>query len=451
MRSVRIGSGSASAEDRIEPALELAQYGDIQYLCFDTLSEKEIQTATLRKRRNPKEGFDNHIEMRLEPLLPLCAQWGIKLISNMGSANPRGAVQLIQKLCKKLGLKGLKIACILGDDVRSTLAKLDPVVAETGQPVSAFESNLMSANAYIGADVVVTALRQGADIVIGGRISDASLYLAPPMYEFGWRADDNDWDRLARGIIVGHILECAGHATGGNFADPGYKEVPDLHRLGFPIAEIARNGDAVITKVPGSGGIVTTATVTEQLLYEMSDPANYIEPDVTADITEARVEQQGKDRVSVRGVRGKTRPANLKVSLGVLEGFIGEGVLFFGGPGAVEKAKLAGEIVTKRLDLIGVKPEELRVDYIGINALFHPHTAPPAAPLREVGLRVAGRTKARADAAKIAYEVYALPTNGPSGISAGAIREGVTEVLGYYHTFIPRERVKSTVAVVEVK
>ncbi len=451
MRAVRIGSGSASAEDRIEPAIELARLGNIQYLCFDTLSEKEIQTATLRKLRNPAAGFDNHIEMRLEPLLPMCAEKGIKIISNMGSANPRGAVELIRTIAKGLGLRGLRIGYILGDDVLATIRSLDPVVVESGCPVSAFGENLISANAYIGADVVASALQQRADLVIGGRISDASLYLAPPMYEFGWQAEDNDWDRLACGIIVGHILECAGHATGGNFADPGYKDVPDLHRLGFPIAEVFENGDAIITKVPGSGGIVTTATVTEQLLYEMGDPANYIEPDVVADITEARVEQQGKDRVSVRGVGGKKRPANLKVSLGVLEGFIGEGVLFFGGPGAMEKAKLAGEIVTKRLDLIGVKPEELRVDYIGINALFHPHTAPPAAPLREVGLRVAGRTKARAEAAKIAYEVYALPTNGPSGISAGAIREGVTEVLGYYHTFIPRERVKPTVAVVEVK
>ncbi len=450
MNSVRLGSGSAMAEDRIEPAIELAQSGDIKYLCFDTLSEKEIQTASLRKIRNLREGFDNHIEMRMEPLLPICAKRGVKIISNMGSANPRGGVDLIQTICKGLGLTGLKIACILGDDVLTTVMETDPLVAETGRRLSSFGKNLISANAYIGADAVASALERGANIVIGGRIADASLFLGPLMYEFGWKSNENGWDRLARGIIVGHLMECAGHITGGNFADPGYKDVPDLHRLGFPIAEVYENGDAVITKVLGTGGLVSTATVTEQLLYEMGDPANYIEPDVVADITEARVEPAGKDRVSVRGIKGKPRPANLKVSLGVLEGFMGEGTLFFGGSGAFEKAKLAGEIVKKRLDLIGVNPAELRIDYIGVNALFQPDYEIPVTTLREVGLRVAGRTRERADAAKIAYEVYALPTNGPSGISAGAVREGVSEVLGYYHTFIPREMVQPLVTVEDV-
>jgi len=436
------------AEDRIEPAIELARSGDIKYLCYDALSEKEIQLASLRKLRNSTEGHDKYIEKRLEPILPFCANRGLKLVSNMGSANPLRAAEVIKGLCRKLDVRGLKIASIVGDDVLSIMREIDPVVAETGQPVSAFGERVISANAYIGAEAILTALRQGADIVVGGRIADASLYLGPILHEFGWKADD--WDRIARGLIVGHIMECGGQSTGGNFADPGYKDVLDLHRLGFPIAEVFESGETILTKVPGSGGMVTTATVTEQLLYEMGDPANYIEPDVIVDITEATVEQAGKDRVWIRGVKGKPRPLQLKVALGVLDGFIGEGMLFFGGPGAYEKAKLAGEIIMKRLDLIGVKSEELRIDLVGVNAIFQPNYELAVVAPREVGIRVAGRTCDRAEAAKIAYEVNACPTNGPAGMSAlsgGLTRDDVREVLAYYHTFIARERVRPTVSV----
>ena len=448
MKTVRVGAGSACFVDMIEPATELAERGGLSYLCFDSIAELTTVLMAKQKAQDPTKGYDPYLEKRFRPILPLCARNGTKIIGNMGVTNPLAAQDLMIALAKEFGLKGLKIAAVLGDDVLDLVQEIDPVVYQTGERVSAFGDRLFAANAYIPSSPIVEALRQGADVVITGRMGDSALFLAPLTFEFGWKEDD--WDVLAGGMMIGHLMECAGQVTGGYYASPPHKAVPDLHRLGFPIAQVEPDGTAVITKLPGTGGTVTKATCTEQLLYETHDPAAYVHAEVIADFRQIQFDEVGPDQVRVSGVRGKPRPSHLKVLLGVHDGYMGRGEIFYGGYAAYERARLASDRILKRLEIVGARPDELSIDFIGVDSHFKSADGSVSSIPREVGVRVCGRCKDRETAELIAYEMLTLPCNGPAGGSCVFPEESVSEIAGVYNTFIPRDLVKPSLVIKEV-
>ncbi len=436
MKTIRIGSGAGYSGDRIEPAVELAEKGDIQYLVFECLAERTIAIAQQAKMKDPKAGYDALLVARMEACLPVCWKNKVKIITNMGAANPASGAEKIREVAHQLGIKGLKIAAVTGDDVLDVLKKGDYLIEETGEKSSALKDKMVSANAYLGAQCVTEALKNGADVVITGRVADPAIFIAPAIYEFGW--DVNNWDLMGQAIVMGHLLECAGQITGGYFPDPGYKDVPGIGRLGFPIAEVQKDGTFVITKVPGSGGMVTLATCKEQFLYEIHDPSSYITPDVIADYTGVQMTQIGKDQVRVTGGKGRPRTDTLKVSIGFVDSYIGEGQISYGGPGAVARGKLALEIVAERLKFTGVEFSEIRYDLIGVNSLHQDKLSAGHDPY-EVRIRVAGRTKNMKEAVRIGNEVETLYTNGPAG-GAGAWKVA-REVVAMVSTLIPRNLV----------
>lgn len=443
MKKIRIGGGAGFARDRIEPAVELAEKGNIDYLIFECLAERTIATDHLEKMSNPNKGYNVGLERRMAAVLPICAQKGIKIITNMGSANPEMAARRIAEICKDMGIEGLKVAAIVGDDVTELVKGMDTNIFETGESLDVIRDKIISANAYVGAEAIVDALRQGADIVINGRSADPSLFLAPMMYEFNWKPDD--WHLIGNGTVLGHLMECGGQVTGGYFADPGYKDVEGLAYLGFPICEVQEDGKAIITKVPGSGGKVTLQTCKEQMLYEIHDPNSYFTPDVVADFSGVEFTEVAPDVVSVVGGTGRARTNTYKVSVGYHDSFIGEGQLSYAGPGAYERAKLAVDIVEKRLKLQGLKADEMRVDFIGINSIHGPKMRGEALPY-EVRFRIAYRTSSAEEAAKVGTEVASLLTNGPAG-GAGDFAS-VREIIAILSVLIPRELVKPSVVFV---
>ncbi|WP_420135785.1 acyclic terpene utilization AtuA family protein [Rhodopseudomonas sp.] len=445
MRTIRIGSGAGYSGDRIEPAVELAEKGDIQYLGFECLAERTIALAQQEKMKNPDAGFDPLLEQRMRAVLPICKARGIKVITNMGAANPRAAAQATARIAKDLGVRTLKIAAVGGDDVLDACRDGNLPFLELDGRVGDLGNRLLSANAYLGAEPIVRALAAGADVVITGRVSDPALFLAPLIHEFGWALDD--WDRLGKGVLVGHLLECAGQITGGYFADPGFKDVEGLARLGFPIGEVSQDGEVVITKVAGSGGAVTEATCKEQLLYEIHDPANYMQPDVIADFSRVRIEQIGPDRVRVSGATGKPATDTFKTSVGFIDSYVGEGQMSYAGPGAVARARLALDIVRERLSLCSVRLDEARFDLIGMDALHGAELSARHEPY-EVRIRVAGRTGNREDAVLVGNEVETLYTNGPAG--GGGAFKAVREVIAVASVLVPKKLASPTLQMFDV-
>ena len=443
MKTVRIGSGAGYAGDRIEPAVELATHGSLDYLVFECLAERTIALAQEARAKDPSRGFDPMLERRLEAVLPACRERGVTIVTNMGAANPASAGACARELAQRLGCLGLTIATVSGDDVYDVVMTGDFTIAETGEPVSALKDRLISANAYIGAEPIVRALSQGAQLVITGRAADPSLFVAPLVHSFGWQPDQ--WAELGRATLVGHLLECAGQVTGGYFADPGRKDVDDLERLGFPIAEVPEHGPVIITKVSGTGGLVTEATCKEQLLYEIHDPSAYVTPDTVADFSRVTVTDVGHDRVAVAGATGRARPDVLKVSLGYRDGYIGEGQISYAGSGAVRRARLAAAVARDRLERSGISRSDLRCDLIGVSALHGEGISAAAMDPYEVRVRVAARAASREAAQRIGEEVEALYTNGPAG--GGGATRSVREVVAIASTFIPRALVPCTVRV----
>ncbi|WEX14069.1 DUF1446 domain-containing protein [Pseudomonas sp. G11] len=435
MNTLRIGSGAGYSGDRIEPAVELAEHGDLDYLVFECLAERTIALAQQARISDPQGGYDPLLSERMRRVLPFVGRRDgrrrLRVITNMGAANPVAAAIEVRRIANELGL-GLKVVAVLGDDVLDILRPEQ--VLDNGQTLGSLGARLISANAYLGVDGILEALGAEADVVITGRVADPSLFLAPQMFEFGWAMDD--WPRLGRGTLVGHLLECAGQVSGGYFADPGFKDVNDLARLGFPLAEINADGDAVITKVAGSGGRVSRATCTEQLIYEVHDPAAYLTPDVTADFSQVTFIDDATDRVRAQGANGRARPEQLKVSVGYLDGWIGEGQMSYGGPGAVARAQLARDVVLKRLELMGVKMQEVRAELIGLDSLHGPRGS--VEPW-EVRLRVAARCEERSEAVRVGNEVETLYTNGPSG--GGGASKSVRQVVAVASLLLPRNAV----------
>lgn len=434
MKTVRIGCGAGYSGDRIDPAMELAAKGDLAYLVFECLAERTIALAQKAKLRDPGAGFDPLLEERMEAVLPLCAEKGIRIISNMGAANPRTAASKTREVARRLGLRPLRIAAIAGDDVLHLLRSGCVVEESLEGPLPARES-ILSANAYLGTIPIVEALTAGADVILTGRVADPALFLAPLIHEFGWSLED--WDLLGQGTVIGHLLECAGQLTGGYFADPGYKEVPNLAHLGFPIAEVSEDGGAVFSTVEGSGGRITRATCTEQLLYEIMDPAAYITPDVIADFSKVSIEDAGVGRVRVTGGCGRARPAKLKVSVGYQDGFAGEGQISYAGPNAQRRAQLARDILAERLARYPIS--ELRFDFIGINSIHGEQLSRNAATPYEVRLRAAGRSDSMRAATMVPREVEALYTNGPAG-GGGAVGS-MREIIAVHSVLMARELV----------
>jgi hypothetical protein len=377
----------------------------------------------------------------MRAVLPVCASKGIKIVTNMGAANPEGAANKTAEIAKSLGLSSLKIAAVVGDDVLDACKAGDFPILEFDGTIRQLGNRLLSANAYLGAEPMVEALKRGADVVITGRASDPALFLAPMVQAFGWAMDD--WNLLGQGTVAGHLLECAGQITGGYFADPPYKDVPDLARLGFPIGEVGEDGSLVVTKVEGSGGAVTARTCKEQLLYEVHDPTHYLQPDVVADFSQVKVEEIARNRVRVGGGRGTTRTGTLKVSVGYVDSYIGEGQISYAGPGALSRGRLALDIVRERLKLTGVAASELRFDLIGVDSLHGTGVSAGANEPYEVRVRVTGRTENLREAVRIGNEVETLYTNGPA--AGGGAFKSAREVVAIASVLLPRELAKPQV------
>ncbi|WP_412776085.1 acyclic terpene utilization AtuA family protein [Thalassospira lucentensis] len=438
MKTIRIGTGAGFSGDRIEPAVELAKHGEIDYLIFECLAERTIALAQQAKMRDPHAGFDPLLERRMRAVLSVCRDKGIRIISNMGAANPVGAAKRTVEIARELGLTGLRVAAVQGDDVLDILSPDTFHIDEENCALRDFSKQVVSANAYLGAGGIVDALVAGADVILTGRAADPSMFLAPQIFEFGWEMDD--WTRLGRGTLVGHLLECGGQITGGYFADPGIKDVPDLARLGFPIAEITENGNAIITKLSGTGGCVTAATCKEQLLYEVHDPKRYIQPDVIADFSGVEITEIGPDRVAIAGGNGFQKTGSLKVSVGYVDSCVGEGQISYAGPGAVARGRLALDILRQRMELAGICCQEIRGELIGVNSVF-PQAEPADDAPGEVRLRFVVRTDDLATAARIGEEVESLYLNGPAG--GGGVTKSTREVVAIVSGLLPEGHLKT--------
>jgi len=445
---VRIGCGAGFSGDRIEPAVILAEQGDLDYLVFECLAERTIAMAVRTRLKQEDSGYDPLLVERLGAVLPAAVRNRVRIISNMGAANPVAAARRAAELAGKLGLGPLKIAAVTGDDVLAQLREKDRPLMDAQGTVWQWPGDLISANAYLGAEPIAQALAQGADIVITGRAADPSLFLAPLVHEFGWAW--NDWEHLGRATVIGHLLECAGQITGGYFADPGFKDVPEPWNLAFPIVEAEPDGSVVLTKVAGTGGAVDLRTVKEQILYEVHDPANYITPDVVVDFTTAQLEQVGPNRVRVAGISGKPRTPTLKVSIGCTEGFIGEDMFFYAGPGALRRAQLAKRILEERFKIVGLKAEEVRIDFLGMNAIhgeMTPHNQPEP---YEIAVRVAARTRTRDEAIKVGREVDGMAVSGVAMTGKRVPHQDRTrEIIGVWSSLVAREKITPSITMYE--
>lgn len=445
--ALAIGCAAGFGGDRADaagPVVDtLISRGGPAVLIFEMLAERTLALAQLARRENPEGGFAPLMEPAVRPILCRCLEHGIPIVSNFGAANPRAAARRILRIAEEQGLQRMRVAVVEGDDLSDARGRellrayLDPAYVTR---------ELVSANVYLGAGAIADALRAGAQVVVTGRVADPSLAVGPAMAHFGW--SETAWDTLGRATMAGHLLECGAQVTGGYFADPGLKDVPDLHTVGFPIAEIAADGCFVITKADRTGGVVDCRTVKEQLLYEVHDPAAYLTPDVVADISQAEVHEIGPDRVAVSGVRGHPRPATLKTTVCFAGGWLGEGEISYAGPNAEGRARLAADVIKRRIgDAL-----TLRFDLIGVLSVFgddHGRALAELAPgaVRDVRLRVAAAHSDRARVKRLLDEVTALLTCGPAG--GGGVRTSITSRLGSSSCYVPRELIQPTFTLLE--
>jgi len=439
---LRVGCAAGFSGDRTdaaEPVVDaLIASGGPAVLIFETLAERTLALAQLARRDHPDGGYEPLLDDLLRPVLARCLQAGVRIVSNFGAANPPGAARRIAALARELGLREPRIAVVSGDDLSGDVHR-DMLRQAIGPAIDGLK--IVSANAYVGAEAIADALAAGADIVVCGRVADPSLTVGPALAHFGWARDD--WDRLARATMAGHLLECGAQVSGGYYADPGFKDVSGLARLGYPIAEVDADGHCVITKPPGTGGRIDAHTVKEQLLYEVHDPAAYLTPDVVADIGEATVTELGSDRVRLSGVRGHRRPAELKVNVCHESGWLAEGEISYAGPRAEARACLAADVLRERLHALG----PLRVDLIGVTSVLGDDAglalaSRPVGDARDVRLRVALNHADRGAAERLGREVTALYTCGPAG--GGGVRTSVRPRLGTVSCLVPRQQVPTS-------
>ena len=442
-KRVRIGAATGWSRDRFEPALDLILRGDLDYLGFDSMSEVTMSAAQAARVRNPDQpGYDPLLEARLAPLLAPAKARGVKLVTNQGWLDPQGAAQRIAALAREQGIKNLKVAAVSGGILTDQIADMGLSFVETGEPVDQRRDAIVSAETYLGAAGIVEALAAGADVVITTRIADGCVYLGPLAHEFGWGFDD--WHAMARGMVIGHLMECGCQVSGGYFADPGYKDVPDLHRVGNPICTITRDRN-VIGKLPDSGGLVSPATCKEQLLYEVQDPSAYLCPDVIADLTRVSFRELAENEVEVlTHDAGRPRTETLKALVGLREGFMTEEMVLFAGPGAMARAELTRDVLEKRFAAVQLDARELRMDLVGINSV-HREASPtqPEDPY-EVILRIALKTDDETEAGKLRREVDPLAVNGASGTgkwATSAPGSRIAPVVGLDAVLVPREAI----------
>uniref|UniRef100_UPI003B515DBA acyclic terpene utilization AtuA family protein n=1 Tax=Roseovarius indicus TaxID=540747 RepID=UPI003B515DBA len=443
MKTIRIGTGAGFQGDRIEPAVDLAERGELDYLVFECLGERTIALAQQARIADPSGGYDPNLERRMRAILPICARNGTRIVSNMGAANPLAAAERTIAIARDLGLTGFKVAAVTGDDVTGIIGR--SVLDETRAPAAELGDRLVSANAYIGVTGLIDALSAGADVVICGRASDPTLFLAPLMHEFGWAPDDVT--RLGRGTLVGHMLECAAQVTGGYFADPGKKDVTGLAQVGYPFAEVSADGTAVLSKLPGTGGRISVASCTEQLLYEIHDPARYLQPDVVADFSGVCFNEIGPDSIAMSGADGASATGFLKVSVGYLDGWIGEGQISYAGANCLARGNMAISLMRERLTPYTDSLMEQRGELIGVNSVWPAATA--TSQPTEVRMRYAARCSDAETARMIGEEVEGLYLAGPAG--GGGVTKGVRVCLAIASTLLPASQVTTHVEMMEVQ
>jgi hypothetical protein len=454
MKSIRVGCGSASWGDMLDPAIELAERGDVEYIGFDHLAELTMSILQRMKQNDPRRGYIPDLVPWMKRLLPIARAKGVRMLTNAGGANVAAAGDVVADLARSLGLTGMKIGLVHGDDVLDRISGFRAQGVkfpnlDTGEPdIDSIADRIVSANAYIGSDGQIQALAEGADLVITGRATDSSVYIAPMVHEFGWATDD--WDLMGAAIAVGHIIECSSGCAGGmsNF----WKDVKEPWRVAFPIAEIYENGDAIITKADGSGRMVTEWTVKEHLVYEVHDPRNYVMADGISDFSECRLSTVGPDRVKVTGFRGKPRPDQLKLCLGYEDGWIGESEISVCWPDAYEKAQFCERFLRGRFEALKLPITEMRIDFIGLNSIHGPLAAMPECvdELNEVRVRVAVKTTSREYANLVRREVTHLWTHGPVGTTAVISPPPPRQVISLWPTLLPRELAPQCTMVKEV-
>jgi hypothetical protein len=446
---IKIASGQGFWGDMIDAPVHQASKGHIDYLMMDYLAEVTMSILQKQKLKNPEFGYARDIPPLMERLLPLLKEKKFKVITNGGGVNPLACRDAIFAVAKKLGITGIKIGVVMGDNI---LNRVDELISqgvtlnnmETGESAAAVADKILSANVYFGAKPVVEALAEGADIVITGRVTDTGLTLAPMIHEFGWKWDD--WDKISAGTIAGHIIECGGQASGGNFLGD-WENVPDLARIGFPIVEAHPDGTFYITKHDNTGGLVSVETVSEQLLYEIGDPKEYITPDCIADFTSIHLEQAGKDRVKVYGITGRPATEFYKVSMSYDDGYSAFTTLTYSAPDALKKAEAADKILRTRLSDLGLQFDEIRTEFLGYNSCHGP-LVKRRDDLSEVVMRVGVRSRDKASIERFGKEIAPLILTGPPSVTgfAGG-RPKPSDVVAYWPALIPKKNVEPEVVV----
>ena len=448
---IRIASGQGFWGDLVDAPYQQVTAGQIDYLVMDYLAEVTMSILQKQKNKNPKLGYAKDIPDLMKRILPVCKQKNIKVITNGGGVNPEACAEAIIDVAKSLSINNLKIAVVVGDNIKDNLEEIvssgcELNNMETGESVIKVKDKLLSANVYFGAMPIVESLRLGADIVITGRTTDTGLTLAPMIYEFGWKEDN--YNLMAAGTIAGHILECGGQASGGNLlAD--WQSVPDLANIGFPIAEAYPNGEVIITNHDSLGGKVCFETVAEQLVYEIGDPAKYITPDCVADFTSVQLEEKGKNRVKVFGIKGNEPTEFYKVSCSYLSGYSAVGTLTYSWPQALTKAKAADKILRERLQKLNLTFDEIRTEYVGYDSCHGPlATQIDEDKINEVMLRVAVRGDDYESLERFGKEIAPLILTGPPSVTgfAGG-RPKPSEVVAYWPALIPKKLVKPEVKI----
>jgi hypothetical protein len=450
-RVVRVAAGQGFWGDWLEAPVRQVKGGPIDYLMMDYLAEVTMSILQKQKSRDPKAGYARDFVPLMERILPDIVSRRIRVTSNAGGVNPRGCAEAVLEVARRIGLGGkLKVGLVTGDDI---LGRLDELIAaghrlenmETGRPLADIRDQVLSANAYLGMAPIVEALRREADVVITGRVTDTGLTLGPIFHEFGWPVDD--WDKVAAGTVAGHIIECGAQCSGGNLLKD-WRSVKGMENPGFPIVEAAPDGSFVVTKHPGTGGVVSVASVSEQLVYEMGDPHSYITPDGIADFTTIQLRPAGRDRVQVSGIRGGPRTPMLKVSIAYFYGYKAVGTLVYSWPEAYDKARAADRILRGRLKDLGLEYEQVLTEFVGANATHGPLSGPPDPEAPEIQLRVGVRARERAPVDRFTREIAPLVLTGPPSVTgfAGG-RPAVEEVVAYWPALIDRRVVESEVRV----
>ena len=444
---VRVAAAQGFWGDSLDAPRRQVEGGPVDYVMLDYLAEVTMSILQKQKERDPRMGYARDFIGAIESMLPAIAERGVRVVANAGGVNPIACARAVRAVLDQHGAAGVKIGVVLGDDL---LPRIDELVRaghalasmDSGEPLATVRDRVLSANAYLGSTPIVEALKRGAGIVITGRSTDTALTMAPLRFEFGWR--DSDWDKLASGIIAGHIIECGAQCSGGNCLYD-WRSIPDLADVGYPIVEGRADGSFVVTKHPGTGGCVSVPGVTEQLVYEMGDPRSYITPDVIADFTTIQLQQDGTNRVKVFGIRGRPATDKLKVSIAYRSGFKAVGSLVYSWPDALEKAQAADSILRQRLDRLGLTFEQILTEYVGVSATHGPLT-PAARDVPEVQLRVGVRSGDRAMVERFTREIAPLVLNGPPSVTgfAGG-RPKVEEIVAYWPALIDKAVVQPTV------